>query len=125
MKVRAVDFYMYGVADMDRALGFYRDTLGLAVAADYEGQWIEFAIGAATLALIGPPHGTPARPGIQGGGAVALAVESVQDSLEELKAKGIQVVSGPHDTPVCHMAMIADPDGNRIWLHQRKDGTCG
>ncbi|MBM3276785.1 MAG: VOC family protein [Candidatus Handelsmanbacteria bacterium] len=86
---------------------------------------MEFEIGAATLALIGPPHGTPSRPGMQGGGAVALAVADVQASLEEVKAKGVPVVSGPHDTPVCHMVMIADPDGNGICLHQRKDGTAG
>jgi predicted enzyme related to lactoylglutathione lyase len=125
MQIKAVDFYMYGVADMARALAFYRDILGLQIEANYEGEWIEFGVGGATLALIGPPHGTPSRPGIQGGGAVALAVEDVQASLAELQAKGVQVVSGPHDTPVCHMVMIADPDGNRIWLHQRKDGTCG
>jgi len=62
---------------------------------------------------------------MQGGGAVALAVADVQASLEEVKAKGVPVVSGPHDTPVCHMVMIADPDGNGICLHQRKDGTAG
>ncbi|MCC7262920.1 MAG: VOC family protein [Candidatus Latescibacteria bacterium] len=125
MQIKAVDFFMYGVADMDKALAFYCGILGLSVEENYEGQWIEFAVGGTTLALIGPPHGTPSRPGIQGGGVVALAVEDVQASLAELQAKGVQVVSGPHDTPVCNMVMIADPDGNRIWLHQRKDGTCG
>lgn len=125
MQIKAVDFVMYGVADMEKALTFYRDILGLQIEADYEGQWIEFGVGGATLALIGPPHGTPSRPGLQGGGVVALAVADVQASLAELQAKGVPVVSGPHDTPVCHMVMIADPDGNRIWLHQRKDGTCG
>ena len=29
MKVRAIDFVELGVADMDRALRFYRDTLGM------------------------------------------------------------------------------------------------
>lgn len=30
MQIKAVDFVMYGVADMDRALGFYRDTTATA-----------------------------------------------------------------------------------------------
>jgi hypothetical protein len=29
------------------------------------------------------------------------------------------------ETPVCFMGLIADPDGNLIFLHQRKDGTAG
>jgi predicted enzyme related to lactoylglutathione lyase len=120
-----VDFVSYGVSDMEKALAFYRDILGLTLEMVYEGIWAEFSVGAMTLALVGPPWGAPPQPGYQGGGTAALAVEDVGASLEELKAKGVAVLDGPHDTPVCHMAMIADPDGNRIWLHQRKDGTCG
>lgn len=125
MKVRAVDFVSYGVSNMDKALAFYRDTLGLKLEMVYEGIWAEFSVGGVTLALVGPPWGSPPQPGYQGGGTVALAVEDVQASLAELKAKGVAVLDGPHDSPVCHMALIADPDGNRLWLHQRKDGTCG
>lgn len=125
MKVRAVDFVSYGVANMDKALAFYRDILGLKVEMNHEGIWVELSAGAMTLALIGPPWGTPPQPGYQGGGTVALSVEDMQASLEELKAKGVAILDGPHDTPVCHMAQIADPDGNRLWLHWRKDGSCG
>jgi hypothetical protein len=31
----------------------------------------------------------------------------------------------PIETPVCFMAVVADPDANKILLHQRKDGTFG
>ena len=125
MKIRAVDFVSYGVSDMDKALAFYRDTLGLKLEMVYENTWAEFSVGAVTLALVGPPWGTPPQPGYQGGATVALAVDDVGAGLEELRAKGIAVLDGPQDTPVCHMALIADPDGNRLWLHWRKDGTCG
>jgi predicted enzyme related to lactoylglutathione lyase len=29
----------------------------------------------------------------------------------------------PFETPVCRMAMIADPDGNIVTLHRCKDGA--
>ncbi len=38
------------VADMDRAVGFYRDTLGLALKFQSPG-WSEFLTGETTLAL--------------------------------------------------------------------------
>ncbi|MBT5535547.1 VOC family protein, partial [Candidatus Poribacteria bacterium] len=46
-------------------------------------------------------------------------------AVEELKAKGTQVVFGPMDSSVCWIATVLDPDGNPIILHQRHDGTCG
>ena len=125
MQVKAVDFVSFGVSDMEKALVFYRDILGLKVEHNHEGTWVEFAVGAMTLALIGPPWGKPPQPGYQGGGTVALAVDDVAATLEELKAKGVAILVGFDDSPVCHMAQIADPDGNRLWLHWRKDGTCG
>jgi predicted enzyme related to lactoylglutathione lyase len=29
------------------------------------------------------------------------------------------------ESPVCWMAVVEDPDGNKILLHQRKNGTAG
>lgn len=125
MKAKAVDFVCYNVADMGKALGFYRDALGLTLAHTYEGIWAEFEVGGVTLALCGPPWGTPPQPGYQGGASVALAVDDVRASVDELRGKGVTIVQEAEESPVCLMATVADPDGNRLFLHQRKDGTCG
>jgi hypothetical protein len=37
--------------------------------------------------------------------------------------RGVKILMPATTTSVCHMAFIADPDDNRICLHQRKDGT--
>ena len=37
MRARAIDFLMLGVADIDRAVRFYRDTLGMAFPLG--GEW--------------------------------------------------------------------------------------
>src|SRR5262249_43138152 len=71
MRVCAVDFYYYQVAEMERAIAFYEGTLGLRLAKREGPHWTEFAVGAATLVLaVSPPEHS--RP--PGSGTVALAV---------------------------------------------------
>lgn len=123
MKPRAIDFVVHDVSDLRRAVAFYRDTLGLRL--DFlkeEWGWAEFDTRPVSLALNQPSEGPPA-PG--SGAVIALAVDDVRAAVEELRGKGVPIVREPFETGVCFMAVIADPDGNRIWLHKRKDGTCG
>ena len=44
-------------------------------------------------------------------------------AVEELRAKGVEVLLEPWETR--DKAYVADPFGNPICLHQRKDGTAG
>ena len=57
--------------------------------------------------------------------AAALAVEDLPAAMEELQGKEVTVVFPIQESPICHLACIEDPDGNHVWLHQRKDGTFG
>ena len=75
-----------------------------------------------TLALWDPTK-TTEMEAESGGAALAVSVEDVEAAAEELRAAGVTVLAGTMDTPACYMAVIADPDGNRVILHQRKDGT--
>ncbi len=120
MRVRALDFVVYNVPDMKQAKAFYHDVLGLRRGDEYTNTWAEFSTEPLTLCLCKPDPGP-----WEGSTAVALAVDDVYAAVEELRAKGIQVLLEPEETSVCHMAFIADPFGNRICLHQRKDGTAG
>ncbi len=52
-------------------------------------------------------------------------MDDVDACAEELRAKGVTVVVEPFEAGSCRMAQIADPDGNRLWLHRRADGTFG
>ena len=130
MQPRAVDFVVYGVSSFDRALPFYRDTLGLKLSGEpvygEDGaSWAEFDVAPVTLAIGTPPWADAPQPEARSGAKVALAVPDVNAAAEELKGKGVPVLWGPVETPTCFMAGIADPDGNVLWLHQRKDGTAG
>jgi predicted enzyme related to lactoylglutathione lyase len=121
MKPRAVDFVSYNVTDMARSEAFYRDVLGLDVAVPWGGpgrRFPEFEAGGTTISLT-------ALAQLPDGAIVALAVEDARAAVEELRSKGVTIVMDPLETGVCFMALVADPDGNQILIHQRKDGTAG
>jgi predicted enzyme related to lactoylglutathione lyase len=122
MDVKAIDFFAYTVEDMARSLAFYREMFGLEpeFVMEHEGQamWAEIDVNGVTVALNASGNG--AR-----GGAVSFSVDDVQAALEEMKAKGAEVVFGPFESPVCWVAAVLDPDGNAVFLHRRHDGTCG
>ena len=55
-----------------------------------------------------------------GGATVGLEVEDFDQAVAAVQAAGVPVTMGPMETPVCHMLMISDPDGNPLIIHKRK-----
>jgi predicted enzyme related to lactoylglutathione lyase len=124
MNVRAIDFVAIHVADMKRSLAFYGDILGVVIPPDDANHpmhhiWAELDTHPVTLALV---H-DPAHAGK--GSGVALAVEDVAVAVAEVRAAGHPVEMDTFERPVCFMASIADPDGNILYPHHRRDGTTG
>jgi len=122
MKVTEIAFSCYPVTDMERARKFYEGLLGLEATMDHKmegGHWVEYDIGAGTLA-IGVAEGmVPSRDGC----SVSLEVDNFDSAVAELEAAGVEFNFGPLETPVCHMAFVRDPDGNSIGIHRRKEGA--
>ncbi len=115
MIVEQVDFVAIPTRDMERAIAFYRDVVGLTQSAYAEN---EFEAGNVTLAIWAPEaHGYDFKD--NGQGDVALRVLDVAAARTELEGKGIEFVGDTLDTGVCHMAFFADPDGNSLTLHRR------
>ena len=120
--VNEMAFVGYPVTDKQRTRDFYEGVLGLRPTMDSafpEGYWIEYDIGAGTLALSNfwKPAVEPAM-----GPAAGLEVENFEATVALLKSKGVPFIDGPHETRVCFMVMVTDPDGNSLWIHQRKPG---
>ena len=117
MIVERTDFVSVPVTDMERATGFYRDTLGLEQVSD--DGFPEFQLGEnVSLYLIDPtnigqeftaPHSS----------YVALRVPNVEEARKDLEGRGIEFEGDIFDTGVCHMAFFTDPDGNALMLHRR------
>jgi predicted enzyme related to lactoylglutathione lyase len=119
MKVRAIDFVEVRVSDMNRTLQFYRETLGMDFPLSGKTpQWKELQSLPVAMAFgYGPePPGTI---------VLALAVDELDVAVEELRAKGVPILSEVREQDVCYRAIVQAPDGNVIMLHHRKDDTVG
>ncbi len=120
MKVVEIAFTGYPVTNLKRARDFYEETLGLKVSrifGDDKEAWIEYDIGPGTLAIGNmAPDWKPAA----NGGSVGLEVEDFDKAIAELKKSEVTFRLEPIETPVCHMAVVLDPDGNLITIHHRK-----
>jgi len=120
MKVIEIAFSCYPVTDLKRAKQFYENTLGLkqtTVWGDDNQAWIEYDIGPSTLAITNFPSEWKPSPD---GGGVALEVENFDSAISELKKGGAKFRVEPTESPVCHMAVVFDPDGNSVCIHKRK-----
>src|SRR5207247_4457492 len=103
---------------MERARSFYEDVLGLKVSEEMMGgKWVEYAVGEDTLAIANV--GETWRPSDQGTGA-ALEMEDFDAAIAELKKANVRFAAEPFETPCCHMAVVQDPDGNKLMIHKLK-----
>jgi len=121
MKITGIAFFAYAVSDMKKARAFYEGVLGLRPNSEFDGSgnpnWVEYDIGTATLGIGCAPGMWEPSPK---GASAALELGDFDEALAAVKSRNIPIVMGPHEFPPCRMVVIADPDGNRITLHQRK-----
>jgi catechol 2,3-dioxygenase-like lactoylglutathione lyase family enzyme len=113
------------VDDVPRAIGFYRDTLGMELGSDL-GEYAEFKVSDEFyLALFTRAAMRDGEPGIAidpAGGQRAVFAFEVGDLDEycvELRAKCVSLVSGEanHAAWGLRTAFLHDPDGNLICLY--------
>ena len=120
---KKIAFTMYPVTDLDRARAFYEETLGLPPAkALGAGNWLEFDLpqgGCFALTTMAPG----VVPGDSAGGSLAFEVEDIHSLCDTLKSKGVKFKMDLFESPVCHMAVAVDSEGNAFMLHQLKKGS--
>ena len=116
--VGGVDFIPVPTHDLERAVDFYGNTLGLERSVYMpERHYAEFETGNLTLSLMVPEQmGIPYN---RSANAIALHVDDVQAAREALEARGVGFAPETLDTGVCHMAFFSDPDDNALMLHHR------
>ena len=120
IRIKEIAFTGYPVTDIARARAFYEQLLNLSVSAQFEHEgkhWIEYDIGPGTLA-ISTMSSEQWKPSADGPSA-ALEVEDFDEAIRVLRAASIPFLVEPMDTGVCRMAIIPDPDGNSLVIHQR------
>jgi len=125
IRVRALDFVMYNTKDLRRTRAFYQKLFGFKRGHEWNDFWSEFATEPLTLCLNGNSRSADPKWNWHGPACVALAVDDVPSAIAQCRKRRVKILIEPVETRVCWMAWIADPAGNRICLHSRKDGTAG
>ena len=118
MKIKAIGFVAIPVTDIERARPFYEEVLGLRTSDEMMGgKWIEYAVGEDTLAIANVSDTW--TPSDQGTGA-AFEVEDFNEAIDRLRDRHVRFAAEPFETPCCHMAVVQDPDGNKLIIHKLK-----
>lgn len=116
--VTGADYVTVPTNNLDAAVAFYGETLGLPRSAyQPERNFAEFETGTVTLSVVVAenfPFGYHPNPN-----PLALHVEDVAAARAALEGRGVEFSGDIFDTGVCHMAFFADPDGNALMLHHR------
>lgn len=114
--ITSIAFTVYPVRNMTAARAFYEDALGLKVESNWQDQWVEYDIAGGTFAItsMDDRHVAGAK-----GALVGFEVSDLDTFVAGLKAKGVKFVQDLASTPVCRMAIVSDPDGNEVVIHQK------
>jgi predicted enzyme related to lactoylglutathione lyase len=103
-------YAIHFVADMDRAVAFYRDTVGLPLKFASPG-WSEFATGATTLALHPASDQNPA-----GTTHLGLHADDVAGMHRALTSAGVRFTREPTPEHGITLAEFVDSEGARVSL---------
>ena len=117
MMTNEVAFVAIAVSDKERARKFYQETLELSpTRTQMDGAWVEYDLGPTTIGVGCHPAWKPSRDGT----TVAFEVEDFDNAYTKLKDRGVEFDIEKTETPVCWMAQLRDPDGNKLVIHKRK-----
>jgi catechol 2,3-dioxygenase-like lactoylglutathione lyase family enzyme len=117
------------VADFERSLAFYRDTLGLAVDAVYDDPpYATLSAAGARLSLAEQGHPAEDRPGVtmtapedrsQANVVLVLEVADARAVHAQLDGEGVHFLAPPFEPPWggCRFFCV-DPDGYLVEIEQ-------
>ena len=111
---RPLDHVYYWTRDMDRAVAFYRDVVGLGLVRQEGDQWALFDAGPVQFALHGVTPGHPVAPG---GATAVFRVDDLDAAVRALEERGVPF----HDhlgevSGFARFRSFNDPDGNTVQL---------
>jgi len=118
--ITKIAFVAHPTTDMGSMKSFYGETLGLKLSADYGDMWAEFdtpdgkSIGLDTF--------TPKNmdsPVVY----LALETDDIEAEVTRVRESGATIVkdtwTNEHEgKEICKMALVRDPEGNLVMLHQ-------
>jgi catechol 2,3-dioxygenase-like lactoylglutathione lyase family enzyme len=121
--IDAVDHVWFWVRDMDRAVAFYADALGLPLRSRHGDDWAELDAGGVRLGL----HGATAAE-VPHGGTVVFEVDDLELARAALQERGVAFEEHLGEVPGrARYASFADPDGNSMQIieYRAREGAAG
>ncbi len=105
------------VTDVDRAVEFYRDVLGLPFLFRVEGQPMAFFDCDGVRLYLGVPE----SEAYHARGMLYFSVPDIDEAHGELSGRGVTFLDAPHvvhrdEDHELRMAFFTDPDGNNLAL---------
>lgn len=120
MEIPKIGYVNLFVTDLDASVAFYRDVLGLRVEMEDGGfGYASFDAGPVRLGLaqVDASGDQGALAGRHTG--IGLCVADLAEISRELEARGVAFIEKPTRQPWGgFMALIADPDGNVLYLDE-------
>ena len=107
------------VANMDRAVRFYSETLGLKLAYRFGDHWASLSLGSGLTIGLHPASAAPPVADRKGGPSIGLELEgSIEDAMKTLEARGVSFHGVADEGKAGRFAHFQDPDGNLLYLAQ-------
>lgn len=108
------------VSDMDRAVRFYTEVLGLKLAYRFGDHWAAVELGKGLTIGLHPGKtegsGNAAEP-VKAGMAIGLELSGrIEDAVRKLEAKGVHFGGPVNAGKSGKFAYFQDPDGNPLYL---------
>lgn len=100
------------VSEMDAAVAFYRDKLGLEVE-EHDGDWAEVSAGSERIGL-----NANESPSGSGGAVIAFSVDDLDGTVEQLKGNGVEFSGDVSEHPWGRIAPFKDADGNDLQVYE-------
>lgn len=100
------------ITDIDAAIKFYTEILGLKLLSHYGNHWAEVQGAGITIGL----HASDKKINRSDNLSIAFSVTNLQESIEQLAASGVHCTV--HEDTKVNLAFFTDPDGNTLYLSQ-------
>lgn len=113
------------VSNMDSALEFYVEVLGLTLINRFGNHWATVRAGDGFVVGLHPWSENYPRPGTPGSVQVGLVLspdEPIEEFAARLRKRGVEA-SGIIESAEANYIHFTDPDGNPIYLSDRDPGV--
>jgi predicted enzyme related to lactoylglutathione lyase len=107
------------VSNMDAAVKFYTDVLGLKLTNRFGDAWATVEAGKSLTIGLHPASPKYPAPGTKGAIMLGLEIdESIESVVARLTDRGVRFIGAIVDDEAGRFAPLQDPDGNEMYLWQ-------